>query len=653
MFKIAFISVCFFITAQNYAVAASNTNSDTVTISSISLPEHSDKTLQFAAGELSKYFNLMTQREYPIKDSNGGADNSALLKIDKNLQHDGYNIFQDGSSVCITGGSSRGCLYGAYTLLQKLGCSFPLPGKDNEVIPTVEKIRWNSLPIQSEPAIKHRGLMLAISTYTDDILETIDFMAKNRFNFIIFHGGRVPDEFVPKLKETLEVRDMGFEWGGHFLPGYLPRNLFKEHPEYFRMENGKRTDALNMCPSSPEAAEIIAKNSPKDWANIRDISRFEMLHNWPDDLFDGGWCSCDKCKNLSFSDQSLKIVNEVAKRLPLKSETSMAHGSYHATLGCPTTIRPNHNVRLFFAPRERCYHHNITGCETNRRYYDFLRKQINWFPNDPEVMEYYNDCVLFRQLPMPLYSVIGDDVKLYRELGINRITSLTFQTYSEWAYGPNYYVLGKSLWRGQGDKDDIKEYLNAVYGPSAETMKEYFDLLFELCSTAMETCEYKGFADLRWPTLENFTVKHIAQLAPLVTDENLDKLQSLINAAFSGAKEPYRARIANQLILYKIARLDTSAIYNTMLTLYLDNKGVKSDAERLYIIAIARQAAENIDEAAAILLSAPAEFRGPTVFKNGGMIAERFGYKSILLPREKKYIQELQDPNLKNVVGQP
>ncbi|HEY5137916.1 MAG TPA: DUF4838 domain-containing protein, partial [Methylococcales bacterium] len=287
---------------------------------------------------------------------------------------------------------------------------------------------------------------------------------------------------------------------------------------------------------------------------------------------------------------------------------------------------------------------------TNRRYFAWLKGQINWFPNDPEIFEYYHDCILFRQLPMPLYQIIGDDVKFYRELGVDRIESLAFQKYSEWAYGPNFYVLGKSLWRGQGSGKDIDEYLDAVYGPSAGKMKEYFDLLFELCATAMQTCEYEGFTDLRWPPLKAFTKKHIAQLAPLVTDENLDKIESLINNALVGALEPYRTRIANQLILYNVARLEVPAIYNTMLTLYLDNKGVTSDAERLYIIAIAKQVAVNTDKVGSILLNAPVSIRGPHIFKDGGMMEERRGYKSVVSSQEKKFTQELADPNLKHVL---
>ncbi|UCD27548.1 MAG: DUF4838 domain-containing protein [Planctomycetota bacterium] len=296
----------------------------------ISVPEQADVTLNFAAAELSKYFKCITGRDYLIETQPG---NSPLvrLKVDTGLKHDGYRIYRDGDSICISGGSSRGCLYGVYTLLVELGCKFPIPGKEYEIIPRLEKISWSGPTIQSEPAVAGRGILIyplndAVSNRTreiariagqselfyfhpfnvlDEILELIDWMAKNRFNFLSLLAGKIPPEVLPKLKEAFVARDMGMEWGMHWLPKYLPRSLFEEHPEYFRMENGKRTPKLNMCPSSSEAADIIAKNSLDDWDQLRDFPRFETLHLWPDDLNPkvhrtSGWCYCEKCKGYQF-----------------------------------------------------------------------------------------------------------------------------------------------------------------------------------------------------------------------------------------------------------------------------------------------------------------------------------------------------------------
>jgi|GEM_PF-2208061 len=580
----------------------------------IGIPAESNKTLDFAAQELSKYFEAMTGRDYPVADEEKEGNAPLVrLKVDASLSHDGYRIDRDAQTICISGGSPRGCLYGAYAFLNELGCRWPLPGKEYEVVPKLKRISWSKTKIKSEPAIAGRGMILFYSNDDrDKVLELVDWSAKNRLNFVFLCSSKIHSHRLPEFKEAFAVRDMGLEWGMHLLAKYLPRDLFKEHPEYFRMENGKRTEKLNMCPSSPEAADIIAKNFIKDcWDKLCGFERLEVLHLWPDDLLKGGWCSCDKCKGLTASDQALKIINEVAKRLPL-GNTSLAHLSYHTTISAPTNIKPEKNVRLLYAPRERCYKHPMGECPINRTYLENLKSQIPLFSNEPEIFEYYQDLILFRGLPMPLYRVIGKDIKAYREAGVTRISSLSFGDFSEWAYGPSYYLFGKCLWRGKGDPRDIEEYYDAVYGPQAKVMQQYFHLLSELCETVMQLCDYNMDADMRYPRYwEPYTKKHVSLLAPLVTDEHLDKIEGTLKDAIAAAAEPYRTRIEYQLILWQFTRLEVPAIYRTMLAGHLNaNLGQDAtDAERLHIIALFKEALREMEKATQILASAPKELQ--------------------------------------------
>ena len=65
-------------------------------------------------------------------------------------------------------------------------------------------------------------------------------------------------EFVSKCRE----KSIDIEYQEHMMATLLPRDLFKEHPAYFRMdENGQRTADFNCCPSSEEALSIIAANA--------------------------------------------------------------------------------------------------------------------------------------------------------------------------------------------------------------------------------------------------------------------------------------------------------------------------------------------------------------------------------------------------------
>lgn len=612
----------------------------------ISVPIDDNATMEFAASELASYLNKMAGVDYQVvQEAKAGADTAVRLGIDDTLAHDGYHIFAEDSQIVINGGSWRGCLFGCYDFLKELGCYFPLPGKEKEYIPKITKFALGDIDIKSEPTVGTRSIDMAVMTYSDDLLVMIDYMAKNKYNNIVFHGGVIPEDFVIKIKQELIKRDMAFEWGGHYLPGYLPRSLFKEHPEYFRMENGKRTPNLNMCPSSEEAADIIAENSLKDWARLKDVPRFEVLHLWPDDLTGGGWCSCPKCEGLNCSEQGVRILNEVAKRLDLPEGTTLSHVAYHETIEyVPVKVKANDRVNLLYAARERCYKHVMGQGKANSQYYEWLKEQYEAMPVKAQVFEYYQDPVLFRQLPLPLHPVIGKDIEAYRAAGIDRIGSLAFQVYGEYAYGVNYYVLGKCLWRGKGDPEDIKEYCKGLYGPSADEMEAYFDMLYEFCGTAMQTDGYAGYADLRFPPYQPYTKVHAEELAPLVTKEHIQKIEDKINQALAESVEPYRSRIKTQIDLWNVAKLEVPAMYYTLVSAYktpeiLAGKG--SEADRVELIKNTKIAVENIKAAGEIILSMPADVRGPHMFRDGGMVgSERMKYYPMALNERIGKLQE-------------
>lgn len=563
----------------------------------------------------------MTGRNYTVV-SDLVPDCSIKLQVESGVRHDGFRIHREGETICIGGGSSRGCLYGTYAFLHELGCRWSLPGKEYEIVPKVKKIAWSGSEMKSEPAIRRRGMV-----YTPlDVgvekpwRELVDFMAKNGFNFLFVHAGCNREDMVPGLIDSLSLREMGFEFGGHMLPGCLPRDMFKDHPEYFRMEGGKRTPELNMCPSSPAAVDIVAGNAEPYVEFIHRFSDPEMLHLWPDDLFSGGWCSCEKCAALSDPDQALKIMNQVAERLRL-GDAKLAYLAYHNTLVPPKQVSPSDRVRLFYAPRERCYRHAMGECEANRRYLRHFTNLAKAIPREPEVFEYYQDCVLFRLLPVPLHPIVGKDVEAYRKAGMDGLVTHHFETFSNWAYGLNSYVLGKALWRGSGSPRDVEEYCNDIYGTAGKSMKEYFDMLFELTATAMQTCGYMDGTDLQQSGVagQRFAKSHADALLPLISDEHLDKIEAKLSEASDAASEPYRSRIEEQRILFGFARLEMrNAFTQLMVAVEYNDYAMRAgatDADRLQAIArieaLLTELVQGMNRANAVFDDVPNSLKGP------------------------------------------
>ena len=157
-------------------------------------------------------------------------------------------------------------------------------------------------------------------------------------------------------------------------------------------------------------------------------------------------------------------------------------------------------------------------------------------------------------------------------------------------------------------------------------MREYFDMLFELTATAMETCGCSIPTDLRFaPAGQPFAKSHAAQLRPLISDENLDRVESKLRDALVMVPEPYRTRIENQRRLFSFVRLEARNIY-TQVSLAAEftdaMKSTSSNADRQRAIARFEAAMKGFvkttEDASAIILSAPADLTGRIIFEDSG-----------------------------------
>ena len=68
----------------------------------------------------------------------------------------------------------------------------------------------------------------------------------------------------PKFRALVDYayeKGLQVEYELHAASFLLDRSLFTTHPEYFRLENGKRTALCNFCVTNPEALEILTDNA--------------------------------------------------------------------------------------------------------------------------------------------------------------------------------------------------------------------------------------------------------------------------------------------------------------------------------------------------------------------------------------------------------
>ena len=129
------------------------------------------------------------------------------LGIDESrLAQDGFVIKTAGNKIILAGGSPEGTLYSVYAFLEMLGCRWLAPGILGEVIPRRSDITVPSMDHSQRPGFKYRGFTNLIPIPYEGV-QWIDWMAKNRMNYIMVPQHNYPD-FMEILGGELEKRGM-------------------------------------------------------------------------------------------------------------------------------------------------------------------------------------------------------------------------------------------------------------------------------------------------------------------------------------------------------------------------------------------------------------------------------------------------------------
>jgi len=291
--------------------------------------------------------------------------------------------------------------------------------------------------------IEKRGVVLYPSDLTSVGCTKWVEMAKDAdLNVIGLHSD-TRLETLPKLKTFLESEqgkvflteckkyDIDVEYEQHILMELLPRDLFKEHPEFFRVDKeGKRNGDYNMCFTSKDAMEIVKKNAVEIAHWIKPTSHRYFF--WTDDV--QLYCNCSECIKYNPSEQVLLYENALLEALKdYDPQATVAHLAYHKTLAPPKKVKPLPGVFFEFAPIERDYNKPL-----DVELVTHLKNNLEIFPPETaHILEYWLDVSMFsgwkrdNLVKVPCgKEEIRRDVELYKGLGINSIT-----TFGAWING--------------------------------------------------------------------------------------------------------------------------------------------------------------------------------------------------------------------------
>ena len=269
----------------------------------------------------------------------------------------------------------------------------------------------------------------------------IDRMADHGVDVLGLHpvGGEESHRHIEKMLSLLKTdeyralldyavsRGLKIEYEMHAASFLVPRELFKKHPEYFRMdETGARTPRLNFCFSNPEAMEIALTNAEKLAENL--YASEPNFYFWLDDDAKGSGCRCEKCRAYSFSDQQLIFENALVKRLKrVHPEACVSHLAYYQAMHPPKAVQPEEGIFLEYAPIERDMKRSLTSQGADDKHIHAL---LNFFGRkNARVLEYWFDNSYFsrwKKPPKPFKAdsaLIKEDISFYSALGFDNIAS--------------------------------------------------------------------------------------------------------------------------------------------------------------------------------------------------------------------------------------
>lgn len=442
--------------------------------------------LEFAAAELARYLAIVTGASLAV--TTAAASPAICLRLEP-AERETHGWRLTATEIVLFGSDRLNVLFAVYAFLQTYcGCVWLAEFEGGEQFPRRETL---DLPEEQRcftPAFGHRAFTNypAIDRRT---VSMVDWMAKHGFNrFMIFANMAGSFEAYEKLlRPELVARGMRIELGHHSFRFFLPPDeFFATHPEYYALLNGARSPNGQVCTANPAVAEVMAERVCRF---LSDHPEIDTIGLWPNDGY--GWCECEACRALEPQEPSwpytehprrtdtyLQFVNRVAERVarahPDRSLSALAYVNY---VQPPREVVPLPNVKVCFAPFQRCFKHPLQAPEEctrpNAQYRRLLEQWRALVPGELYLFEYLM-LIDMVSLPYRITGVLPRDFADYAELGVDGYV-LEFKP-EEWgAYGVNANLIGALSWNPALDASDyLAAHYRDLYGPAAGEMAAYF-----------------------------------------------------------------------------------------------------------------------------------------------------------------------------------
>ncbi|MEM3693074.1 MAG: DUF4838 domain-containing protein [Candidatus Bathyarchaeia archaeon] len=503
--------------------------------------------LAYAASQLQLYIERISGARLAILSEERTEERTRIvLRLREGVaKHDGYVLRAEGDRVMIEASEPRGCIYGAYGLLEELGCRFYGPEPLGIILPRRKTLKLPSnLKILREPAFVNR--IPSGGSHEEQV--------RWGFNFI----GIRPTPEHEELARKLGVKR--YSWG-HIWPRLISMQYFADgrHPE--KMDYEGREDWLpvdeygvrrynpasyrpwdggqSLCFSNREAFEWFTDNAV-NWI-LSECRNADYISLWSADTRELALCRCPRCRSqystsgyMYPTDWYLHVHNAIRRKLNERGwRGSFGWIAYHGTESPPVYVNlheEGRNMDFLYAPRPRGggqYGPFTNDHPINIRYRQNLEGWLSYlkaqgYKGSKTVFEYYFDLVLLGNLAagraflIPKHETMQEDLKYYHQQGFDGFFDCNPPSNTYFPDPLSWWLYTRLLWDINLDLKAAREdfFIN-YYGPVADDVRRVRE--------AVEDLMFQGPSQEIIDELRSLKARCEAILSKVVNDDALAK----------------------------------------------------------------------------------------------------------------------------------
>jgi hypothetical protein len=478
-----------------------------------------------AATELADYLGKITAAKFTVKlESSAAAATSRLfvghtqaaakLGIEAGrLGPEEWIIRTAGEDLYLLGGRPRGTLYAVYHFLEdQLGVRWWTPWE--ETVPSAPTLQVGALNRRGQPGFRYRDMYMI---YGQDEGR---FAARNRLN-------REGDPAI--ASKYGGALNYGPPHHCHtFIHYFPPAKYFQQHPEWFSLIGGKRTDNRpQLCLTNPELRQAYL-------AKLREYIRTSWAAAKEQDLppplvfsvSQNDWlnaCQCDKCQAIAKAEGSesgplLDFVNYMADGVKDDyPEVFIDTLAYQYTQKAPKTIKARDNVIIRLCDTESDMLRPITHAN-NRAFQDHI---LSWasIAKNLRIWEYAVTYAYTWRLPrpsahdglpLPTAHTFGPDYRFFRAHNVEGVfveheypVAADLRDFKVW-------IITKTLEDPDADYAKLRRtFLEGFYGAAGEFVGQYLSALeAEMEARGSRSTCWRSTASLSYLNLSFLTRAH-------------------------------------------------------------------------------------------------------------------------------------------------